>query len=113
MSITVTNFEAISGGVAASLSVLTFGVVYARRLLKRTGNFLDDWNGEEERPGVARKPGVMERIQSIDTRLNRVEGQVTPNGGSSMADQVNHIVQQISNQDIATEANRTKDGLNE
>lgn len=34
---------------------------------RRIGNFLDDWEGREARPGVDREPGVMERLKVLET----------------------------------------------
>lgn len=46
--------------------------------------FLNDWAGEEARPGRSRVPGVMER-------LNNIDGQLKHNGGSSIKDAVDRI----------------------
>lgn len=67
-----------------------FGAVAAvtrslRPLVHGVGQFLDDWNGEPERPGVSpARPGVMARIAAIEHELH-------PNGGSSLRDAVNRI----------------------
>ena len=45
---------------------------------------MDDWSGEEARPGRDRVPGVMERLNDIDGELKR-------NGGSSIKDSVDRI----------------------
>lgn len=47
-------------------------------------NFMDDWFGEQERPGVPGRQGVMERLHNIEL-------EVKPNGGGSMKDAVNRI----------------------
>lgn len=38
--------------------------------IKRINNLMDDFFGEEERPGVPRRPGIMERLQTIEEKLN-------------------------------------------
>lgn len=48
------------------------------RLLR---DFLDDWNGEPDRPGVPGRRGVLERLERLDY-------QVHPNSGTSLRDQV-------------------------
>ena len=45
------------------------------------GDFLDEWNGSEERPGHPRIPGVVERLATV-------EYQVHNNGGHSLKDAV-------------------------
>ena len=58
---------------------------------QRTENFLDDWGGHPERPGVPARPGVMERLQSVEFTLGEVRGQIFPNGGTSMRDDLNAV----------------------
>lgn len=60
-----------------------------RRIILRVDNFMDDWGGEDARPGVVRRPGVMERLEWI-------EHQLKPNSGESLRDAVNRIEQQLN-----------------
>lgn len=60
----------------------------------RFAHFLDDWFGEEERPGVAARPGTMARLRCIEDRLSTVEGdtkQLQRNGGSHMRDAIDRL----------------------
>ena len=50
--------------------------------------FIEDWSGTEARPGRDRVPGVMER-------LNRIDGELKNNGGSSIKDSVDRIETKI------------------
>ncbi|MFJ5890259.1 hypothetical protein [Streptomyces californicus] len=67
--------------------VATLGTVAWRaargaiRLGRRVDHFMDDWMGEDERPGVPARPGVIER-------LSRVEHELYPNSGGSLRDAV-------------------------
>lgn len=60
-----------------------------------------DWEGEEESPGRDRVPGVMER-------LNKLDGELSQNGGKSTKDTVNKLLknqeQVVKNQDMMIEA---------
>lgn len=49
----------------------------------------EDWRGEEARPGVPRRPGVMERLSDI-------EHQLKPNGGGSIRDKIENIDRQLA-----------------
>lgn len=81
----MTNFFTVLGIITgASISV---GVIL-RPIYTQTKSFIDwmdrfrrDWDGEEEVPGRSRVPGVMER-------LNRLDGELSHNGGSSLKDAV-------------------------
>lgn len=61
--------------------------------------FLDDWNGEAARPGIApERLGVMARLSKLEASSARVEQssarveyEVKPNGGASMKDQIDRI----------------------
>lgn len=98
-------------------------VKFISPLVKRIGfwintweGFMRDWSGEEERPGRARVPGVMER-------LNEIDGALKNNGGSSIKDAVDRIeirVNEIDDRladgdkkfdDIYTELKRIKKDL--
>jgi hypothetical protein len=57
-------------------------------------DFKRDWSGEEEAPGRDRIPGVMER-------LNRLDGELSTNGGKSTKDTVNKLYE---NQGMLMEA---------
>ena len=57
-------------------------------------DFKRDWSGEEESPGRDRIPGVMER-------LNRLDGELSSNGGKSTKDVVNKL---YDNQGVLMEA---------
>lgn len=63
-------------------------------------NFMDDWFGEQERPGVPGRQGVMERLHNIEL-------EVKPNGGGSMKDAVNRIENSLKQID-----SRLEDGNN-
>lgn len=81
----VTNFFTVLGLVTGAF--ISVGVIL-RPIYKRINEFVDwaerfrrDWEGEEEEPGRDKVPGVMER-------LNRLDGELSHNGGSSLKDAV-------------------------
>lgn len=72
------------------IGLFTFVYVLKKRItptFRELRNFLSDWSGESERPGVKRKPGVMER-------LSAVEYQFSPNGGNSFHDKLHKSLKQ-------------------
>jgi hypothetical protein len=64
--------------------------------IKAQDQFLRDWSGELDRPGHPSTPGVMERLQKI-------EGELKHNGGSTMKDAVKRIEQKLERIDSRIE----------
>ena len=55
--------------------------------------FMRDWAGEPAAPGRSAVPGVMER-------LNRIDGELKRNGGSSMKDALNRVEAKLEAIDV-------------
>ena len=67
--------------------------------------FLRDWAGEPASPGRSAVPGVMER-------LNRIDGELKRNGGSSMKDALNRVEKKLEQIDARLEdGNRRFDNI--
>jgi len=67
----------------------------ARRVaafIRRILDFLEDWNGRPARAGHDAQPGVMAQLADHGRRLQTVETEVRPNGGSSIKDQITGLV---------------------
>jgi hypothetical protein len=102
------------GGIVLFFFILIVVGVFAWKNLKPPtrglNHFLEDWNGEEERPGVAARPGMMVRMGNIEDSqkatethqtkadtffekygpiIDKLDHEMHPNSGSSMADAVN------------------------
>ena len=89
--------------VAAAIAVLTLiGLVY-RMFLKNMihsvhdfslwlGQFRRDWEGEAATPGRSAQPGIMER-------LNEIDGQFQRNGGHSLRDKVEKLLEETGKLD--------------
>jgi|694.fasta_scaffold11760_29 hypothetical protein len=85
------TLEAIAGAIIFIASVATaLGVIFrpGYKKAKEFGDWFDhfrrDWMGEEGSPGRDRVPGVMER-------LNKLDGELSQNGGKSTKDVVNKM----------------------
>lgn len=81
----MTDFFTVLGiatGAAISVGVLLRPIyIRVKAFMDWIDKFRRDWEGEEETPGRSKVPGVMER-------LNRLDGELTRNGGSSLKDAV-------------------------
>lgn len=91
-------------GAAVGLWKLGGGVAHG---LRRMGRMLDDWLGEEPRPGLPEgRPGVLAQLHALrellgeeadarsrlELRVAAIEEQLRPNGGSSFRDHVDQAI---------------------
>lgn len=83
-------------GLVGSLGVLGAPMLWLARRIRalsmfsdpRFQHFLDDWFGEGARPGFPGRPGIPERLAAVEERT----AQLTPNGGSHLADKIAGLV---------------------
>lgn len=98
---TLTTFYTAAAALAAAGTVVALvwgGLKLYHNLLKRGSQFLDDWNGEPERPGVPARQGVMARLHNQDViladhseTLKHIMHEVNYNSGSTIKDAVHRI----------------------
>ena len=101
----MTTFFTTIGIVAGAL--ISIGVLLSpfykkiKRWAQWMERFMRDWEGEEAEPGRDRVPGVMER-------LNKLDGELSNNGGSTTKDKVDRLyanqAKVIKTQDMMLEA---------
>ena len=84
MTNTIITIGAIAGAIAAVIAVIAVPIKKVKIFFTWLDKFRRDWEGEEAEPGRDRVPGVMER-------LNRLDGELSNNGGSSLKDAVQRI----------------------
>lgn len=82
-------------GVAGGILLTAGGIAWKLApLARRITHFLDDWQGEDARPGIPRRPGVLERLQTQEVAsavssaalgiLTSHVAPLTPDGGTAM-----------------------------
>ena len=78
----------VAGATASALASVFFVIAPSVRKIRSMMEWLEkfrrDWEGEPGGPGRDAVPGVMER-------LNRLDGELSHNGGSSMKDAIDRI----------------------
>jgi hypothetical protein len=93
-----------AAGIITVGSALGMLLMLLKRFYKRVQGFMDtwdqfhrDWDGEPAMPGRSAVPGVMER-------LNRIDGELKRNGGSSMKDAINRVEKKLEQIDARLDA---------
>lgn len=95
------------GGIASLVLAVSTGVWRVLRVLvrlvKNVEQYMTDWYGEPERPGVPHRPGVLVRLQraeegltGIGDRLGRLEHEMQPNSGTSLRDAVDRVSEALA-----------------
>lgn len=90
--------------VGASIALVLVATV-VRKLwpgARRIMHLVDDLAGESARPGVAARPGLMERMaavegsqQDMSEKVDTIHHEVLPNSGTSLRDEVNRNTEGI------------------
>lgn len=91
------------GAIVLAVFLGAVGWKYLRPPTKGLNHFLEDWNGDADRPGVPGRPGVMVRFQNLEEwtakygpMIDRMDHEMHPNSGSSMADAVNRTERNLT-----------------
>lgn len=114
MSVSWVDF---SLGAAATVTVIAFictvgwrGIKGMARWFRKLNLFAEDFFGEPERPGVPRRPGLVERVTNTEEMLTRVVSmqedtskivrliwdETMPNHGSSQRDDIARIHEAVT-----------------
>lgn len=91
----VISILALGGGIAGYFKIIAPFGSRIKQWIQTWESFMQDWSGEEARPGRDRIPGVMERLNDIDGELKR-------NGGSSIKDSVDRIEKDVRTLSVNT-----------
>ena len=82
---------AITGAIIGIQQVVLPLVRKIKMMFTTWSDFVRDWNGEPAAPGRDEVPGVMQR-------LNKLDGELTNNGGSSLKDAVCRL--EVANKEL-------------
>ena len=90
------------GALVLAVFLGAAGWKYLRPPTKGLNHFLEDWNGDADRPGVPGRPGVMVRFQHLEEwtakygpLMDRLDHEMHPNSGGSLADSVNRTERKL------------------
>jgi hypothetical protein len=85
------DFLMMLAATITAIGVIGVGLHKAIKLVKRFIHFLDDYFGEEERPGFEGRPGMQERMRIIEEEIKCISFEMRPNHGTSIKDAVARI----------------------
>jgi hypothetical protein len=89
------EFLMMLAATVTAIGVIGVGVHKATKLTKRFIHFLDDYFGEEERPGFEGRPGLQERLKFMEEEIACISFEMRPNHGTSIKDAVSRIEQRL------------------
>ena len=89
------EFLMMLAATVTAIGVIWVGLYKATKLVKRFIHFLDDYFGEEERPGFNGRPGMQERMRIIEEELKCVAYEMRPNSGTSIKDAIGRIEKRL------------------
>ena len=81
--------------VVTAITAIGYGIHKVSILTKRFIHFLDDYFGEEERPGFDGRPGLQERLRIIEMQVDHISYEMRPNSGTSIKDAVGRIEKRL------------------
>jgi hypothetical protein len=90
-----TNFLIMLAATVTAIGVIGVGIRKATLLVKRFIHFLDDYFGEEARPGFEGRAGMQERMRIIEQELKCVSYEMRPNSGTSIKDAIARIEKRL------------------
>lgn len=89
------EFIMMLAATVTAIAVIGVGLHKGTKLIKRFIHFLDDYLGEEERPGFAARPGIQERLGYMESEIYCISYEMRPNAGSSIKDAINRIEKRL------------------
>ena len=82
-------------GLITILGALVASARWTYRQVCSLQDLLEDWHGEQARPGVPGRLGVMERLDRIEKTVNSAAFNSQPNHGTSAYDEHTRLLKEI------------------
>ena len=89
------EFLIMLAATVTAIGVIGVGLHKTTKLVKRFIHFLDDYFGEEARPGFDGRPGMQERLSYMESEISCISYEMRPNSGSSIKDAINRIEKRL------------------
>jgi hypothetical protein len=83
--------------IGAALSALIYIINKISKLFKTWFQFIDDWYGTEDKPGITKRLNEGQaHFEKIDTELAIIKAELFNNGGSSLRDSIDRIERAVT-----------------
>jgi len=89
------DFLMMLAATITAIGVISVGIYKTTKLIKRFIHFLDDYFGEEARPGFDGRPGMQERLRFMEEEIACISFEMRPNHGTSIKDAVGRIEERL------------------
>ena len=89
------EFLIMLAATVTAIGVIGVGLHKTTKLVKRFIHFLDDYFGEEKRPGFEGRPGMQERLRYLESEISCISYEMRPNSGSSIKDAIARIEKRL------------------
>ncbi|CAB5221740.1 hypothetical protein UFOVP359_45 [uncultured Caudovirales phage] len=89
------EFLMMLAATITAIGVIGVGIYKISKLVKRFIHFLDDYFGEEPRPGFDGRPGMQERLKFMEEEIACISFEMRPNHGTSIKDAVGRIEERL------------------
>jgi hypothetical protein len=89
------EFLMMLAATVTAIGVIGVAIHKTSKLVKRFIHFLDDYFGEEERPGFEGRPGMQERLKFMEEEIACISFEMRPNHGTSIKDAVHRIEKRL------------------
>lgn len=80
-----------------ALGVIIGGLKWIVPILRGLNELLEDWRGADSRPGVPRRPGVMERLEEHATDITAIRKQVENSHSTNLRDDLDRLHASVDN----------------
>jgi hypothetical protein len=90
-----TNFLIMLAAAVTAITCIWIAIRKTMILVKRFIHFLDDYFGEEARPGFDGRPGMQERLKFMEEEIACISFEMRPNHGTSIKDAVERIEKRL------------------
>lgn len=80
-----------------ALGVIIGGLKWIAPIIRGLNELLEDWRGADARPGVPRRPGVMERLEEHATDISAIRKQVENSHSTNLRDDLDRLHASVDN----------------